>query len=205
MTRRQLILGAVGIFGMLLVLALYFPGIRPEPRGSVAVSGSVDIGGSFSLVDPRGNTVTQSDLAGKYALVFFGFTNCPDVCPLTLQVITQALEVAGPLGENVVPVFISVDPERDTPEAMAQYIANFHPRFLALTGSAEAVKQAADGYRLFFRKAAAVEGNAQSYIMEHSGFVYFMDRTGRYITHFSPRDTAEQMAARIRQETSPTK
>ena len=196
------------MLGTLLVLALYLPGIRPEPVGNRTVVGSAAIGGAFMLTDQTGRTVTEADLKGRYALVFFGFTHCPDVCPLTLQVITQALEMTGPLGDPVTPVFITVDPDRDTPDAMGQYIANFHPRFVALTGAPDAVKQAADAYRVFFRKAAdaaKAEGDTADYMMEHSGFVYFMDRNGGYITHFGPKTTAEMMAARIRQETSPTK
>jgi cytochrome oxidase Cu insertion factor (SCO1/SenC/PrrC family) len=206
--RKSLIVGAVFVLGMVAVLGLYFPGIRPEPLGTRTVTGTVDIGGPFTLVDQRGQEVTEASLKGRYALVFFGFTNCPDICPLTLQIITQALEIAGPLGEDVVPVFITVDPERDTPDLMGQYIANFHPRFRALTGTAAAAKQAADGYRVFFRKAvasAAASGDPSSYMMEHSGFVYFMGRDGAYITHFGTQTTAEAMAARIRQETSPSK
>jgi len=208
MTRRQLIIAATMVFGMLIVLALYFPGIRPEPLRSRVVTGEVEIGGAFNLIDQRGNAATEAALKGKYALVFFGFTHCPDVCPLTLQTVSQALEIAGPLGDNVVPVFITVDPDRDTPEIVGQYLANFHPRFLGLTGSADAVKGAADSYRVFFRKAvdkAKSEGDQADYMMEHSGYVYFMGRDGRYIDHFGPRDTAEQMAARIRREISPTK
>jgi protein SCO1/2 len=206
MTRKRLLIAVTLACGVLLALALYLPGLRPEPMVSREVSGRADIGGPFTLTDQRGEIVTSDSLKGRYALIFFGFTNCPDVCPLTLQVITQALEIAGPLGDNVVPVFITVDPARDTPEVMAAYIANFHPRFLALTGSAEAVKQAADGYRVFFRRAAAAEGaDAATYMMEHSGFSYFMGKDGALIAFFGPKTTAEDMAARIRRETSPTR
>jgi protein SCO1/2 len=203
-----LIIGLCVAFGTLIGLLLYLPGIRPEPVTVRTVSGTPAIGGAFALIDQNGKTVTDADLKGRYALVFFGFTNCPDVCPLTLQNITQALEIAGPLGENVVPLFISVDPARDTPDAMRDYIANFHPRFVALTGTPEAAKQAADVYRVYFKKAAAAQkegGDPSDYMMEHSGFVYFMGRDGAYITHFGPQTTSQEMAARIRQETSPTK
>jgi protein SCO1/2 len=180
-------------------LVLYLPGVRPERSDVRTVAGAPAIGGAFELVDQHGNAVTDADLKGRYALVFFGFVNCPDICPLTLQTLTQALEMAGPMAEEVVPVFITVDPARDTPEAMAQYIANFHPRFLALTGTPDEAKRAADAYRVYFRKAAEQEPG--EYMMEHSGFVYFMGKDGGYITHFNSAATAQDIAARIRQET----
>ena len=208
MNRKNLIIGACVAFGTLLALLLYLPGIRPAPTATRTVSGTVAVGGAFNLIDQHGTAVSDADMKGRYTLVYFGFTNCPDICPLTLQIMTQALEIAGPLGDNVVPIFITVDPERDTPEAMGDYVAHLHPRFLALTGPAAAAKQAADAYRVFFRKAAAAEkakGSETDYMMEHSGFVYFMGRDGAYIAHFGPQTTAQDMAARIRQETSPTK
>ncbi|MDX2221612.1 MAG: SCO family protein [Rhodospirillaceae bacterium] len=180
-------------------LVLYLPGVRPERTDVRTVEGAPAIGGAFELVDPQGRTVTDADLKGRYALVFFGFVNCPDICPLTLQTLTQALEMAGPMAEDVQPVFITVDAARDTPETMGAYIANFHPRFLALTGTPEQTKRAADAYRVYFRKAAEQEPG--EYMMEHSGFVYFMDRDGDFITHFNSSATAQDIAARIRQET----
>ncbi|MCB2106284.1 MAG: SCO family protein [Rhodobacteraceae bacterium] len=205
MNRRTMIIGAVMVLGMLTVLALYIPGIRPEPMQVRAVEGEAAIGGPFNLIDQNGAAVSDLDFRGKYMLVFFGFTHCPDVCPLTLRMIADAYAIGGPMLENVVPIFISVDPERDTPEIMGEYVMNFDPRIVALTGSADAIKQAANGYRVFYRRAAKAEGDTgDDYMMEHSGYVYFMGPDGRYITHFSPKTTAQELAARVRQETSYT-
>jgi protein SCO1/2 len=185
------------------LLAFYLPGLREQKPEVRAVSGAAAIGGAFSLLDQTGKTVTAESLKGKYSLVYFGFTHCPDICPLSLSVITQALDIAGPLAEDVTPVFITVDAERDTVTAMADYIANFHPRFLGLTGTPEQTKTAADAYRVYFKKANEEAGGG--YMMDHSGFVYLMNREGVYVTHFKPDVTPEQMAARLRQEFSPTR
>ncbi|MBL8630501.1 MAG: SCO family protein [Rhodospirillaceae bacterium] len=196
---QRVLIPAIIAMGTLLLLLMFLPGIRPTPRPAVnTVQGSAAIGGAFALVDQKGQTVTADNLKGKYALVYFGFTHCPDICPISLQTITQALYIAGPFGENVNPIFISVDPERDTPAAMADYIANFHPRFLALTGTPEQVRQASDAYRVYFKKAQ--EQTLGEYMMEHSGFIYFMDDKGAYVTHFGSDATPEQIAARLRQE-----
>ncbi|MSO97393.1 MAG: SCO family protein [Rhodospirillaceae bacterium] len=201
MNPKRFLAPAIIFFGTLLLLAMFLPGLRPERPGAGVVQGTAAIGGAFDLIDQKGNAVSAAELKGKYSLVYFGFTNCPDVCPISLQTITQALNIAGPIGDEVQLVFITVDAERDTPKVMAEYTANFHPRFLALTGTAEQVRAAASAYRVYFQKAK--QETPGDYMMEHSGFVYFMDRDGMYLTHFKPDATAEQIAARIRQELGP--
>jgi len=199
MNPKRIRIPAIIVLGTLLLLLMFMPGLRPVPTPNVrTVEGAPSIGGAFSLIDPKGQTVTSEALKGKYSLVYFGFTNCPDICPLALQTITLALQIAGPFGDDVTPVFISVDAERDTTEVMGQYVANFHPRFLALTGTVEQTRQAAEAYRVYFQKAK--EETPGEYMMEHSGFVYLMDPKGAYVTHFKSDSTAEQIAARLRQE-----
>jgi cytochrome oxidase Cu insertion factor (SCO1/SenC/PrrC family) len=158
-------------------------------------SGTASIGGAFSLIDTEGNSVTQETLKGTYSLVFFGFTSCPDICPTTLQAITIALDKLGTLGEGVKPVFITVDPERDTPEVMKKYVANFSPRILALTGSKEQTDAAANAYKVYY-KAMRQEGDAD-YDVDHSGFIYLMNPAGEYVTHFSHKDSTESMAVAL--------
>ena len=183
----------------LLILLLYLPEMRP-PVATTA-TGSVAIGGPFTLTDAKGATVTDVNLKGRYSLIFFGFTHCPDICPLTLQLLTQAIEAAGPDGNAVQPVFISLDPERDTPEAMGAYVASFHPRFMALTGTPEQVKAAAQAYRVYYAKAPIKEDGKDTgdYTITHSGYIFLMDRNGKYVTHFDKEATAEQITARLRQ------
>ncbi|MSO72554.1 MAG: SCO family protein [Rhodospirillaceae bacterium] len=186
---------------MLLVLALYLPG-SPRQQSTTGATGTVAIGGPFTLVDSKGVTVTDADLKGRYSLVFFGFTRCPDICPLVLQVVTQALELAGPAADKVQPVFISVDPERDSPEVLGAYIANFHPRFVALTGTVDQVRVATQSYRVYAAKAPLKDSEGKDtgdYTVSHTGYVYLMDRDGGYLAHFQKEATAEEIARRLGQ------
>ncbi len=198
---KRLLIASVLLLGTLVVLLFYLPGMRENPATPSAVSGVPSIGGPFTLTDQHGNTVTEATLKGRYSLVFFGFTHCPDICPLTLQNVTQAIELAGPSGDNVTPVFISVDPERDTVETMAAYVAPFHPRFLALTGTPEQVRGAAASYKVFASKAPVRDAAGKAtddYTMQHSGNIFLMDTEGRYLAHFAHDTPALQIAARIR-------
>jgi len=127
-------------------------------------------------------------------LIYFGYTYCPDVCPTELQTMTQALDQLGTKAGEVQPIFITVDPERDTQAEMKSYAENFHPRLLALTGTAEQVADAAKAYRVFYEKAKQPDG---TYLMDHSSIVYLMGRDGKYLAHFGGNTTADQMAAAI--------
>ncbi len=154
------------------------------------------IGGAFELVDQNGKPFTEKDLKGKYSLIYFGYTYCPDVCPTELQTMTQALEMLGPLAKKIRPVMISVDPERDTPEVLKEYLTNFYPGFVGLTGTPEQVRKAGQAYRVFYRKTD--EKSASDYLMDHSSIVYLMDPEGRYLKHFAYGTTPEKMAEGIR-------
>lgn len=169
-----------------LAYTLYFSG------GS-----SVSIGGPFTLVDQRGETRRDSDFRGRYMLVYFGYTFCPDICPTTLQSMITALDGLDPdLQERVTPVLITIDPERDTPERLAEYVASFHPRLQGLTGRPEQVAAAARAYRIYFAKAAG-DGSTTDYLMDHSSIIFLMDPKGAYVTHFSHQTTPQQMAAAL--------
>jgi cytochrome oxidase Cu insertion factor (SCO1/SenC/PrrC family) len=160
----------------------------------VADAGSLGIGGPFTLVDQNGVTQRPEAFRGKLMLIYFGYTYCPDVCPTELQTMTQALEQLGDKADAVQPIFITVDPEHDTPEQMKAYAGNFHPRLLALTGSAAQVAEAAKSYRVFYEKVKQPDG---SYDMDHSSIVYLMDRDGKYLAHFGGNTDATQLAAAI--------
>ncbi|MFN4090513.1 MAG: SCO family protein [Alphaproteobacteria bacterium] len=157
------------------------------------------IGGPFTLVDGEGRSRTDEDFRGRLMLIYFGFTYCPDVCPTELQAMGQAVDKvgarAGAKAEAVQPIFISVDPERDTPEMVGQYVQAFHPRMIGLTGTPEQVAAAAKAYRVYYRKAT-VDG-ATDYLVDHSSIVYLMDRDGRFLTHFSHGTSPEAMAKGI--------
>ncbi len=150
----------------------------------VETTGKALIGGPFTLLDQHGKTVTDRDFRGRYMLVFFGFTHCPDICPAELQVIAAALDELGPKANDVIPIFITLDPERDTPEVMADYVKNFGSRFVGLTGSPEAIAEAAKAYRISYSKFQ--EGPTKDdYSIDHSALVYLMGKDGEYLTHFA--------------------
>lgn len=160
-------------------------------------SGIARIGGPFELVDQDGRTVRDRDFRGKLMLVYFGYTFCPDACPTALQIMTVALTELGRKAEAVQPLFITVDPERDTVTRLKDYVKNFHPRLIGLTGSAEAIARAAKGYRVYYAKAGEDKDKAD-YLMDHSSIIYLMDREGRYLTHFTHASAPDNLVREIR-------
>ncbi|MGE0094149.1 MAG: SCO family protein [Alphaproteobacteria bacterium] len=164
------------------------------PTPQVTSSGTASVGGPFTLVDQQGRTVTDEAFRGRWMLVFFGFTHCPDVCPTALNDMSATLTELGAAADKVQPIFITVDPARDTVEAMSQYVANFDPRIVALTGTPEQIAQAAKAYRVYYKKVP----QGDDYTMDHTGILYLMDPQGRFMTHFTPNTPPADMAARIR-------
>ncbi|MBP0493566.1 SCO family protein [Pararoseomonas indoligenes] len=172
-------------------------GDSPAPSaGGVALPGGVSVGGPFTLVDGDGKTVTEANLRGKLALVFFGYTFCPDVCPTELQAVAQAMDLLGPQADQVRPVFVTIDPERDTPAKIKDYVALFHPSILGLTGTPAQVSAAARAWRVYYAKVTPP--GASDYLMDHSAFTYLMGRDGSLRTLFRPGATPEEMATAIR-------
>ena len=152
------------------------------------------VGGPFALVDHTGKRRTDADFRGKLLLLYFGFTYCPDVCPTDLQAIGQALIQLGRSADDVQPVFVTLDPDRDTSRRLADYVTFFHPRLIGLTGDASAIRQAARAYKVYYAKVPARSG----YTIDHSGYVYLMDRGGKYLGFFPPGTPPERMAEVIR-------
>ena len=183
----------IGAIAGAAVLALTGNGSGP----AVATSGKALVGGPFTLIDQTGKTVTDQDFRGRYMLVFFGFTHCPDICPAELQVISQSLDALGPKAEEVVPLFITLDPERDTPEVMAAYVKNFGTRFVGLTGTPEAIAAAAKAYRVAYAKFQEDPASAD-YSVDHSALVYLMDKNGEYVTNFPYGTPASKMTEELR-------
>jgi len=171
-----------------------------SPGGRPGMSGIAKIGGPFTLVDQTGAVRTEKDFRGKLMLIYFGYSYCPDVCPTALQIMSVALQTLGAKAKAVTPIFITIDPERDTVKHLREYVKNFDPRMVGLTGSAEQIKQAAKVYRVYYHKAEPAQGNApDEYLMDHSSVVYLMDREGRYLTHFTHQTPSETIAAAIRE------
>ena len=176
--------------GAFLALAL-----RETPRGAAGTALASAIGGPFQLVDQNGKAVTDADLKGKWSLVYFGYTHCPDACPTALNDISIALSELGPKRDAVRPVFITVDPERDTPETLKAYVTSFDAPILALTGSAEQVATAAKGYRVYYAKHPEAGGD---YSMDHSSVIYVMDPQGRFTASFTHESAPEQISERLK-------
>ena len=153
-----------------------------------------DIGGPFSLVNTAGQTVTEKEVLTKPSLVYFGYTFCPDVCPLDMQRNVEAVDLLDERGVDVTPVFISIDPERDTPQALADYASNMHPKLVALTGSADQVKAAAQAYKTVYKKR---ETGDEYYLMDHMTFTYLMLPGEGFVDFFRRDITSEQMAESV--------
>jgi cytochrome oxidase Cu insertion factor (SCO1/SenC/PrrC family) len=153
------------------------------------------IGGPFALIDQNGARRTDADFRGKFMLVYFGFTYCPDVCPTDLQQMALAVDRLGPAGDAVQPIFITVDPERDTAEHLKDYVAMFHSRFIGLTGDAVAINEAARAYRVYYAK---FELPKSDYTVDHSAFIYMMGPKGEYLGFFPPGTPAELLAGTLR-------
>jgi protein SCO1 len=163
---------------------------------SVSVPAGVAIGGPFHLIDDKGRNVTDLEYRGRWMLVFFGYTNCPDECPLTLQKMAAALSKLGPLADQVAPLFITVDPARDTPARLASYLENFDTRIGGLTGSDEQIAAAAKAYRVYYAPAKHEQSGAD--VVSHSTFLYLMNPAGQ-LDALLPSDVdAEKLAATLR-------
>ncbi len=155
------------------------------------------IGGAFKLNDQTGKIRTDADFRGQLILVYFGFTYCPDICPTDLQQIGLAMEQLGDDAKSVQPLFITLDPERDTSEHLAQYVPLFHPRLLGLTGSIKDVSQAADAYRVYYKRVST-GSKPDDYTVDHSAFIYLIDRDGKYLGFFPPGTDAPRLVEMIR-------
>ena len=187
-------------------LALLFGSQQPVPAmGGVQLPQGMMLGGPFSLTDQTGKAVTERDFAGRWMLLYFGYTYCPDVCPTELGTIAAAVDLLGPLAEQVVPALVTIDPQRDTVDKLADYVGRFHPRMQGLTGSAQQIAEITRRYRVYYGRTQRTE--ATDYLMDHSGFVYLVGPDARVRSLFrpeaSPEDIAGAIRAQLRQGGSP--
>lgn len=199
-----------GIALLLIAIAVlkFAPGVRDlvSPRldgpvsasneDTVTVPAGVPIGGPFQLADEKGHSVTDADYRGRWILVFFGYTNCPDECPLTLQEMATTLQNLGPLADRIAPLFITIDPGRDTPERFASYLENFDTRITGLTGSDEQIAAVAKAYRVYYEPGKNEQSGAD--LVSHSTFLYLMDPCGKLNALFSQDVTPEKLTAALR-------
>jgi len=156
------------------------------------------IDGRFLLQNHFGEMVTDRDFGDRYQLIYFGYTFCPDICPTSLSIISQTMQLLGKEAEHIQPLFITVDPERDTPEVLRTYVHYFHPSLIGLTGSPELVARAAANFRIRYEKVVIPGLPADQYQMDHSAGIFLLDPNGRFLVKFAHGFPPQQMANRIR-------
>ncbi len=187
------------LWGLVLVALVAAGGVwtvrQWQPATTATDGGETLIGGPFELVDGAGETVTAADFEGRPFAIFFGFTHCPDICPTSLFEMANWIDALGPAGERMRFAFVTVDPARDTPEVMRDYVGAFHDRIIPLTGSAAQIDAVVDAYRVYAKKVPLDGGG---YTMDHSAFVYLMDAEGRYQGHIRYGEASERAVAKLR-------
>lgn len=171
---------------------------KPLAGQGGAPNDEVLIGGDFTLTDHNGNEFSSDLMKGKLSLVYFGFTFCPDICPTSLQKLTNVLTTLDKYQIDVLPIFITIDPSRDTKELLKEYLGHFHPKFIGLTGTEKEISKVADLYKVFYAKAEGAGEAGDKYMLDHSSFVYLMDKNGKYLKHFYMTTTAEEIVEAIR-------
>jgi protein SCO1 len=188
--RHALIYGSIGLVAALLILGTgAFVWLTQGGTASL-------VGGPFTLQNGTGQQVTDRDFRGKYLLVYFGYTFCPDVCPTTLNEVADAMDKLGSKADRLQPIFISVDPKRDTPEVVKQYAAAFGPRLIGLTGTPEQIAAVAKEYRVYYAERRTGSG-PNDYSMDHSSVLYLMGPDGKFVAPIRPDQNGTEMAADI--------
>jgi len=191
---RALLMVGICLVGLVLsasVFLLVYQRTMPPAGGP----GVATIGGPFRLTNQDGRTVTDEDFKGKPFLVFFGFTHCPEICPTTLFEMSEVLRTLGPDADRTRALFITVDPEQDTPNALKDYLSSFDTHMTGLTGSPDAIAAVAKAYRVIYRKVPLEQGG---YTMDHTAIIYLMDKQGRFVAPFSLKRGTEASAAELR-------
>jgi protein SCO1 len=201
---RALILLGIALVGA--VTAFCYPRqiVAEEVRRAEAarlmnelMSGKTQVGGPFTLTDQNGNARSLADFRGKLVLLYFGYTYCPDVCPTDLLAIGRLIEALGKNGDAVQPVFVTLDPERDTQAILRDYAAAFHPRFVALRGSEQETRRIATAYKVYYEKVTPP--GSSTYVIDHAAFIFLLNREGKYVAFFPPGTTVERMAVMMRE------
>jgi len=176
---------------------LWHAGDLLSATNPVASQGEALVGGPFRLIDQDGNERRAADFHGRFMLVYFGYSNCPDVCPTTLAVMADALDKLGPRAGRVVPIFVTVDPERDTPKVLKAYLKAFGPRFVGLTGAEKEVAAAGRAYRVYYKRAPLKDGG---YAMDHSSHIYLMGPDGKFIADYDETLGPDGLADALRKQ-----
>ncbi len=199
--KKYLRLAMFGFVIGALILAGFAYYFAQTPKSYVedkVTTGLPQLGGDFQLVDQFGQRRANTDFTGKYMMVYFGYSFCPDVCPMGLQHITKALELLGTDIDQVIPLFITVDPERDTQESLKTYAQNWHSSLIFLTGTREQINPVLKAYKVYAVKAKP-DGTMADYLVDHSALIYLMDRQGKLVAFFPHTTEPETIAQKIRQ------
>lgn len=201
---RWIMIGlAAAVFAGWGALWLHQAGLGQAIRSAAGIDtpegpppGGAQVGGPFSLIDQTGQPVTDATWRGSWMLVYFGYTTCPDLCPTELQTIAAALDALGNQAPRVVPIFITIDPDRDTPGRLADYVKLFDDRLVGLTGTPAQIEAVARAYRVYYAKVTRTD--SATYLMDHSSFLYLVGPDGRLRARFRSGATAEELAKAIR-------
>lgn len=191
---------AISIRKALLALVLPLAWAFAAPVATAKTDFPVSLGGPFSLVDHQGRKRTDKDFRGRFLLVYFGYTNCPNICLSGLQAISEALELLGTEADRVQPLFLTVDPARDKPKNMKRFIKQFHPRLIGLTGSESQIRDVARAYRVYRAKVVLPDAPKEDYLVTHTPNTYLMGPDGTFVTLF-PHDTEPEVMARALRRT----
>jgi len=185
------------VCALLLIASLFgcgLAGATEQPSAAQMMDdlmyGRGSVGGPFTLTDQAGRQRSDTEFRGKLMVVYFGYTYCPDVCPTDLMAISQALEALGPAAEAIQPVFITIDPERDT-KVLTDYVSAFHPSLIGLTGSPDEIRKVANSYKAFYVKVQ--DERSREYSIDHSGVIYLMDRNGEYLGFMPPQTNSDRL------------
>jgi protein SCO1/2 len=187
----------IAVFSVYILLFVELPNKPLSGQGN-NISDNTPIGGGFILTDQNGNKFNSDELHGKLSLIYFGFTYCPDICQTSLQKLSAVIQTLDKYRIDVTPVFITIDPSRDTPALLKEYLGHFHAKFIGLTGTEEQIREVADLFKVFYARAKDTAATKGNYMLDHSSFIYLMDKNGRYMKHFYMSTTEEEMIEYIR-------
>ena len=191
-TVRLLLVMSAFVVGLVLCFSVV---LLVTGRGPATIAAPAAIGGPFRLTNQNGQPITEQSLKGRPFLVFFGFTHCPEVCPTALFDISEVFNALGSDADKAAALFVTVDPERDTPEKLKEYLSSFNPRVIGVGGDPDALAAVAKAYRVYYKKVPLKDGD---YTMDHTAIVYLMDKTGAFVAPFSLKRRPEDSAAELR-------
>ncbi|MDN3030417.1 MAG: SCO family protein [Candidatus Tisiphia sp.] len=199
--QANVIIGIIITLGLLITITSFYLWLSFEtPQKPLAGRGrgyndDVQIGGKFELTDQDDKIFNSDNLKGKLSLIYFGFTYCPDICPTSLQKIMEVINTLDKYKIDVEFVFITIDPKRDSSDVIKEYLKHFNSKFIGLTGSEQQIKEVADKFKVYYAK---IDTNSEDYMLDHSSFVYLMDRQGKYVKHFYLNSSAQEIIEFIR-------